>query len=108
MQESERQALEDDLRLAMEKEDMLLNELMQKERTIDFNDQLQDKHRKEKHKIQTSRTWKLTAPFRKLMPRYRKRIKEQEHYISARSEERRVGKEGKSRNELAEQKQVNK
>lgn len=83
MQESERQALEDDLRLAMEKEDMLLNELMQKERTIDFNDQLQDKHRKEKQKIQTSRTWKLTAPFRKLMPRYRKRIKEQEHYISA-------------------------
>lgn len=82
MQDAEWQALEEDLRLAMEKEDMLLNELMQKEKAIDFNEQLQEKHHKEKHKIQASRTWKFTAAFRKLMPRYRKRIKEQETYIS--------------------------
>lgn len=70
------EALEEDLRLAKEKEDMLLNELMQKEKAIELKEQLKSQHHKEIRNIQQSRTWRFTAPFRAFIPRYRKRIKE--------------------------------
>src|SRR5699024_11181582 len=82
MQEEEVKALEKDLQLAREKEEKLLNALMEKEKAIEFKEQLKEKNHKEIQKIRQSRTWKFTAPLRALIPRFRQKIKEQEVYIS--------------------------